>query len=39
MFMAADWSATTAHKMIYLLTSYTVTCMTSLAAIQINNLR
>ena len=23
-FMAADWSATTAHKMIYLLTSYTV---------------
>ena len=23
-FMAADWPATTAHKMIYLLTSYTV---------------
>ena len=22
-FMAADWPATTAHKMIYLLTSYT----------------
>ena len=29
-FMAADWPATTAQKMIYLLTGYTVPCLVQL---------
>ena len=40
-FMAADWPATTAHKMIYLLTSYTVpyvACQDTLCVIQVGKL-